>query len=119
MRYAGVSNFHVKHLERAQQKRAIASLQPPYSMLQREVEKEVLGYCAKHTIGVVAYSPMASGLLTGRFDRKKLAAGDWRNAAEDFNEPRLGREPEARRRAGSDRRAQRQGPYRNWPLHGS
>jgi aryl-alcohol dehydrogenase-like predicted oxidoreductase len=90
VRHAGVSNFQVRHLDRVLKTGPIASLQPPYSMVQRDVEKEILGHCAKNQIGVVAYSPMASGLLTGRFDRSKLAPDDWRAGAEDFNEPRLG-----------------------------
>lgn len=89
VRYGGVSNFQVSHLRRAQAIRPVASLQPRYSMIHREVEPELLGFCAEHAIGVVAYSPMASGLLTGRFDRTKVAAEDWRSGAPDFNEPRL------------------------------
>ena len=85
VRYAGVSNFQVRHLDRVQPIRPVSSLQPPYSMIHREIETELLAYCQKRSIGVLAYSPMASGLLTGRFDRSKLVAEDWRSKSEDFN----------------------------------
>ena len=89
LRYAGVSNFHTSHLERANKLRPIASQQPSYSMIQRQAEHEVLPWCAEHRVGVVAYSPMASGLLTGRFDRTRLTTEDWRARSPEFNEPNL------------------------------
>jgi aryl-alcohol dehydrogenase-like predicted oxidoreductase len=70
----------------------IASLQPPYSMLRREIEAEILPYCAANRIGVIVYSPMQAGLLTGRFSREQVAAldpGDWRLRNEHFQEPKL------------------------------
>jgi aryl-alcohol dehydrogenase-like predicted oxidoreductase len=90
VRCAGVSNFLLEHLERAQRVRPIASLQPPYSMLRRGVEAKVLAFCRDNGIGVVAYSPLQCGLLTGAFDPARLAPDDWRRGAEEFNEPRLG-----------------------------
>lgn len=92
VRYVGVCNFTVGHLERVRRIHAVASLQPPYSMLHRECEGELLGYCAKHGIGVVAYSPMQRGLLTGRFSVERLAAldpGDHRRKNRDFQEPQF------------------------------
>jgi aryl-alcohol dehydrogenase-like predicted oxidoreductase len=66
VRYGGVSNFSVQQMERVHRLHPIASLQPPYSMLRREVEDGTLAFCAEHEIGVVAYSPMQKGLLTGK-----------------------------------------------------
>jgi aryl-alcohol dehydrogenase-like predicted oxidoreductase len=77
-------------MERLARIHPVASLQPPYSMLRREVEKELLAYCAAHRIGVVAYSPMQRGLLTGKFSRARLAAlapDDHRRRAPEFQEP--------------------------------
>jgi aryl-alcohol dehydrogenase-like predicted oxidoreductase len=89
IRYGGVSNFQVHHLKRAQAIRPIASLQPPYSMLRRGAEGGLLEYCSTHGIGVVAYSPMMSGLLSGSFDLKRVAADDWRRSSDEFKEPNL------------------------------
>lgn len=89
VRHAGVSNFQRDHLERAQAIRPMASIQPPYSMLRRAVEGPVFEFCREHAIGVLAYSPMQSGLLSGRFDRDRLAENDWRRKADDFAEPNL------------------------------
>jgi aryl-alcohol dehydrogenase-like predicted oxidoreductase len=92
IRYAGVSNFSVAQIKRAQAIHPVASLQPPYHMLERRVESELLDYCAANGIGVVAYSPMASGLLTGKYTAEKIAAlpdGDWRKRAGRFTEPEL------------------------------
>ncbi len=89
IRYAGVSNFLVIHMDRARRIRPIASLQPPYSLLRRDIERDVLAYCKSNDIGVLAYSPMQSGLLTGKFDIHKVASGDWRLGAEEFRQPRL------------------------------
>ena len=65
VRYIGVSNFEVEQIRRLQKIHPVASLQPPYSMLHREVEDELLDYCGKNDIGVIVYSPMQRGLLTG------------------------------------------------------
>lgn len=93
IRYAGVSNFNVDQLRRAQAIHPIASLQPPYSMLNRTIEKELLPYCAANKIGVIAYSPMQSGLLTGNLTREYVAslpAADWRKKTDpSFRDPRL------------------------------
>jgi len=90
VRYLGVCNYNVEQLERVRKIYPVASLQPPYSMLRREAEKELLGYCAGHNIGVVAYSPMQRGLLTGRFSHERLAAlapDDHRRRMPEFQEP--------------------------------
>lgn len=76
VRYGGVSNFSVEQMERARKIHPVASLQPPYSMLERDVEKEQLAYCAEHDIGVIAYSPLQKGLLTGKIDRAYVDAMD-------------------------------------------
>jgi aryl-alcohol dehydrogenase-like predicted oxidoreductase len=94
VRYLGVSNFNVSQMKRAQAIAPITSLQPPYSLLAREVEKEILPYCAQQNIGVIVYSPMRSGLLTGAMTRERAAAlpdEDWRRRDLDFQEPRLPR----------------------------
>ena len=90
VRYIGVSNFSVEQIKRVQKIHPVASLQPPYSMLRRDVETELLPFCAENQIGVVAYSPMASGLLTGKFTRERLQQlppDDWRRRSPAFNEP--------------------------------
>jgi aryl-alcohol dehydrogenase-like predicted oxidoreductase len=86
VRYVGVSNFSVELLERCRAIAPVQSLQPPYHMLKRDFEKDLLAYCTNHGIGVVAYSPMGSGLLTGKFDFDKLANDDWRRKDPQFNE---------------------------------
>ncbi len=94
VRWIGVSNFDVRQLERARRIAPITSLQPPYSAIHREVEAEQLPYCAKHGIGVIAYSPMQAGLLTGAMTRARvqsLPEDDWRRRSPDFREPRLSR----------------------------
>ena len=81
IRYGGVSNFSVEQIERVQKIHPVASAQPEYSMLARSPENGLLDYCAQHQIGVVAYSPMASGLLTGKYNRetlKDIHPEDWR-----------------------------------------
>ena len=90
VRYIGVSNFNVKQLDRIRKIAPIASLQPPYNMNNRGIEKELLGYCAKNNIGVVTYSPMQRGLLTGKFSKKYLATlapDDHRLKSGDYQEP--------------------------------
>jgi aryl-alcohol dehydrogenase-like predicted oxidoreductase len=92
VRYIGVSNFTVGQIERAQKIHPVASLQPPYSMLHREVEDDLLDFCGKNNIGVVVYSPMQRGLLTGKFTAErvaKLPEGDHRKANPDFQPPQF------------------------------
>jgi aryl-alcohol dehydrogenase-like predicted oxidoreductase len=92
VRYLGASNFTVEHIERVRKIHPPVSLQPPYSMLHREVEDELLDYCGQNDIGVVAYSPIQRGLLTGKFDRARLAAlapDDHRRTNPDFLEPQF------------------------------
>lgn len=92
IRYAGVSNFNMEQLRRIQPIHPVTSLQPPYSMLRREVEEEILPYCRENQIGIVAYSPMQAGLLTGRFSKERvqnLPANDWRKANPFFTSPQL------------------------------
>jgi len=92
VRFIGVSNFTVEQIRRIQKIHPVASLQPPYSMLHREVEEELLEYCGQNDIGVVAYSPMQRGLLTGKFDAERVAnlpEGDHRKANPDFREPQF------------------------------
>jgi aryl-alcohol dehydrogenase-like predicted oxidoreductase len=94
VRNIGVSNFNVGQMKRAQAIAPIASLQPRYSLIHREIEAEVLPFVTQANIGVLAYSPMASGLLTGAMTRHRIAGlpvDDWRHDHEDFQEPRLSR----------------------------
>jgi aryl-alcohol dehydrogenase-like predicted oxidoreductase len=95
VRNIGVSNFSVAQMKRAQAIAPITSLQPRYSLLHREVEEEVLPFAAGEHIGVIAYSPMASGLLTGTITAERVAhlpADDWRKRNPDFQEPLLSRD---------------------------
>jgi aryl-alcohol dehydrogenase-like predicted oxidoreductase len=92
VRWIGVSNFNVQQLRRAQAIAPVTSLQPRYSLVHREIEDEILPYCLSAGIGVIVYSPMASGLLTGAMTREraaKLPADDWRGRNPDFTEPNL------------------------------
>jgi aryl-alcohol dehydrogenase-like predicted oxidoreductase len=92
VRYGGVSNFSVAQMQRIAPIHPIASVQPPYSMVRRQIEADILPYCAVENIGVIVYSPMQAGLLTGRFSRERVAAldpGDWRLQNEQFREPKL------------------------------
>ncbi len=92
VRYAGVSNFSVEQMQRVQKIHPIASLQPPYSMVKRDVEKDVIAFCSKNHIGMIVYSPMQAGLLSGKFTKERAAAlpnDDWRKGSPDFQEPRL------------------------------
>jgi aryl-alcohol dehydrogenase-like predicted oxidoreductase len=91
-RWIGVSNFDVEQLQRAQAIAPITSLQPPYSLIRREIQAEILPFCQREGMGVIVYSPMASGLLTGAMTREraaKLATDDWRRRDPEFNEPKL------------------------------
>jgi len=90
-RWIGVSNFDVPLMERCERIRHIDSLQPPYSLLRREVEGEILPWCRRNGTGVICYSPMQAGLLTGAFDLTRLAPDDWRRNAPWFQEPQLSR----------------------------
>jgi aryl-alcohol dehydrogenase-like predicted oxidoreductase len=92
VRHIGVSNFSVAQLRRVQAIHPVASLQPPYSMVERDTERDLLPYCGEQVIGVVAYSPMGRGLLTGAFSRERAAslpANDHRSRDPDFAPPRL------------------------------
>jgi aryl-alcohol dehydrogenase-like predicted oxidoreductase len=92
VRAIGVSNFTAPHMERIRAIAPIATLQPSYSILSRGVEAETLPYCGAHDIGVIVYSPMKSGLLSGAMTRERIAAmpqNDWRKHHRDFTEPKL------------------------------
>ncbi len=92
VRWIGVSNFNVQQLLRAQVIAPVTSLQPRYSLVHREIEEEILPYCLSEGIGVIVYSPMASGLLTGAMTRERadrLPKDDWRRGHPDFTEPNL------------------------------
>jgi aryl-alcohol dehydrogenase-like predicted oxidoreductase len=92
IRYAGVSNFTVAQMKRLQPIHPIASVQPNYSMLVRDIEKEILPFCAENKIGVVSYSPMLKGLLTGKMTKQRiqqLPADDHRRNDPRFTEPEL------------------------------
>jgi aryl-alcohol dehydrogenase-like predicted oxidoreductase len=95
VRWIGVSNFSVSQMERAERIAPITSLQPPYSLLRREVEESILPHARSRGIGVIAYSPMASGLLTGTWSTARHAAlpdDDWRKAKNPlFQEPAFSR----------------------------
>ena len=94
VRNIGVSNFNVAQMQRAEAIAPITSLQPPYSLVNRAVEKDILPYAAREHIGVIAYSPMGSGLLAGTMTRQRIAnlpEDDWRRNHADFKEPLLSR----------------------------
>ena len=94
LRWIGVSNFNVEQMKRAREIAPVTSLQPPYSMLRRGVEEEILPFAQANGIGVINYSPMLSGLLTGKMTSERIAAlpaDDWRRNNVEFQEPRLSR----------------------------
>jgi aryl-alcohol dehydrogenase-like predicted oxidoreductase len=94
VRHIGASNFSVEQLRRAQAIAPVETLQPPYSLLDREVEDEILPFCEREGIGVIVYSPMASGMLTGKMTRERIESlpdNDWRRRSERFQEPQLSR----------------------------
>ena len=94
VRHIGVSNFDVAQLRRAQAIAPVETLQPPYSLIERTVEDEILPFAEREGIGVVCYSPMASGLLSGAMTTERIAAlpdNDWRKHDRRFNEPELSR----------------------------
>lgn len=101
VRHIGVSNFDVAQMERIASIAPIETLQPQYSLVAREVEKEILPYCEREGIGVIAYSPMGSGLLTGAMTRERIERmpeDDWRKASSRFTEPQLSSNLEIARR---------------------
>ena len=91
IRFAGVSNFTIEQVKRMQAIAPVTSLQPPYSLLNRRIEKEMLPFCVEHGIGVINYSPMVSGLLTGKMTKVRLAGmkDDWRQKSANFTEPKV------------------------------
>jgi aryl-alcohol dehydrogenase-like predicted oxidoreductase len=96
-RHIGVSNFDVAQLGRAQAIAPVETLQPPYSLVDRDVEAEILPYAEREGIGVIVYSPMGSGLLTGAMTRERIAGlpeDDWRKRSPRFQEPQLSRDLE-------------------------
>ena len=94
VRWIGVSNFNVSQMRRAMQIAPVTSLQPPYSLLARKVEADILPFAREHGIGVIVYSPMRAGLLTGKMTKERahnLPKDDWRSRDRDFQEPQLSR----------------------------
>jgi len=92
IRWLGVSNFDVDQMQRAQAIAPITSLQPPYSLIRREIEAKILPYCLQEKIGAIVYSPMYCGLLSGAMTRERiqnLPNSDWRKRDVDFTEPNL------------------------------
>jgi aryl-alcohol dehydrogenase-like predicted oxidoreductase len=92
VRHIGVSNFNVEQMKRIMNIAPIETLQPPYHMLDRHIEESILPYCQEHNIGVIVYSPMASGMLTGAMTRERIQNfpdDDWRRNSDNFKEPRL------------------------------
>ena len=92
VRWIGASNFSVEQMKRAQGIAPITSLQPPYAVVRREIEQEILPFCLSQNIGVIVYSPMYAGLLTGAMTRERVAnflPEDWRRNLPGFNEPAL------------------------------
>jgi aryl-alcohol dehydrogenase-like predicted oxidoreductase len=92
VRHIGVSNFSVEQLQRIQQIAPVETLQPPYSLVAREVEQGLLPFAEREGIGVIVYSPMGSGLLTGAMTRERiehLPQDDWRKRSQRFQEPQL------------------------------
>jgi aryl-alcohol dehydrogenase-like predicted oxidoreductase len=92
VRRAGVSNFDLGLLERCERVRHVDALQPPYSLIDRRAADDVIPWCAEHGTGVICYSPLQSGLLSGGFDADRvrdLPADDWRRGSEDFRSPAL------------------------------
>lgn len=92
IRWIGLSNASVEEMEKLQSIARITSLQPPYSLIRRDVESAQLPWCHREKVGVIVYSPMASGLLTGAMTRERLASlpkTDWRQKSDQFKEPKL------------------------------
>ncbi len=94
VRWIGVSNFNVEQLKRAMKIAPVTSLQPPYSLLVRKIEPEILPFAEANNIGVICYSPMRAGLLAGKMTKERaqsLPPDDWRSRDKDFQEPNLSR----------------------------
>jgi aryl-alcohol dehydrogenase-like predicted oxidoreductase len=92
VRWIGVSNYDVPQLQRCEKIAPVTSLQPPYSLIRRQIENEILPFCERRGIGVIVYSPMASGLLTGAMTQERIAKfpeDDWRKSSSEFREPKL------------------------------
>ncbi len=89
LRYIGVSNFTIEQMDKLQPIHPIAAMEPPYSMLERRIETGILEYCRKHNMGVIIYSPLQQGLLTGTIKVDDLAPNDFRRANPHFREPEL------------------------------
>jgi len=92
VRWIGVCNFSVQELQKAKEIAPVTSLQPPYSLIRRDIEKDLLPFCQRENVGVIVYSPMASGLLTGAMTGGRitnLPADDWRRQNPEFQEPKL------------------------------
>ena len=92
VRYLGVSNFTVEQMEKVMKIHPLTSLQPPYSMFRRDIEKDILPFCKKNNIGVIVYSPLQKGLLSGKFTPAKIAAlpaDDVRHGDKNFKSPLL------------------------------
>jgi aryl-alcohol dehydrogenase-like predicted oxidoreductase len=92
VRWIAVSNYSVEQIKRIEKIALVTSDQPPYSMLRRKIESDLLPYCEKRNVGVINYSPMLSGMLTGAMTRERalnLPADDWRTRNPEFREPRL------------------------------
>lgn len=94
VRWIGVSNFDTDLLDRCEKLHPVTSVQPPLSLVKRQARNDVIPWARKHGTGVIAYSPMASGLLTGKYDHERfadLAKDDWRRNSAAFQEPELSR----------------------------
>lgn len=92
VRWIGVSNYDVAQMKRCRAIAPVSSLQPPYSLINREYEKKILPFCEENNIGVIVYSPMGCGLLTGAMTEERIAAmpsDDWRKKSSNFIEPAL------------------------------
>ena len=87
VRWIGVSNYSLAEIQACHAIQPVQSLQPQYSLLRREIEAELLPWCGKAGVGIIAHSPMASGLLSGSFERGRLAPDDWRHDGKFFQEP--------------------------------
>jgi len=94
VRYIGVSNYNIEQMSKSMKIAPVSTLQPPYSLINRDYEKEILPFCKENGMGVIVYSPMGSGLLTGSMTRERIAAmpsDDWRKNSSHFQEPALTR----------------------------
>jgi aryl-alcohol dehydrogenase-like predicted oxidoreductase len=92
VRWIGVSNYSAEQIKRIEKIAPVTSDQPPYSLLRRKIESDLLPYCEEHGIGIINYSPMLSGMLTGAMTRERalnLPDDDWRKGKPEFTEPRL------------------------------